>query len=249
MEIYKSQNICINQRSNMLIQQWTSNKLSVDDFRKELKTFLSFYEKIKPKSVLWLQENFRLEIPPSLYNWIENDIVKKQYESGMTNLGFTVSADMLSHLSVMASFEKVKSVVQPNFFTDRNMAINFLDREVKKKSNLIYKVQKQDKRSKIEIELDNKLLPKVVSTLEKIEKEQKYIDDNLSKIKSLSHREMEIFRLIVNGYSSKEISTKLYIETSTIGSHRKNIIKKLNIKRPLDWFICAKAFDLLDSNF
>ncbi len=228
----------------MLIQQWTSTALGVEDFRKELRTFLSFYEKIRPKSVLWLQENFKLQIPPSLYNWIENKIVKKQYESGMTNLGFTVSADMLSHLSVMASFEKVGSVIQPNFFIDQNMAIDFLNKEVKKKSNLSYKVLRLKDRAKIDIELDFNLLPKMITTLNKIEKEQEFVKNNLSKIRSLSSREMEIFKLIVNGYSSKEIAIKLFIEASTIGSHRKNIIKKLHIKRPVDWFLLAKAFDL-----
>jgi len=52
--------------------------------------------------------------------------------------------------------------------------------------------------------------------------------------------------LIANGYSSKEIAIKLYIETSTVDTHRKNIIKKLNIKRSIDWFFIAKAFSFLD---
>jgi len=246
MEVYQSKNIIIKLKNDMLIQRWSESDLSVEDFRKELKTFLSFYEKARPKSVLWLQEKFKLQIPTSLYDWIESDIVKRQYETGMTNLGFTVSADMLSHLSVMASFEKVRSVIQPNFFTDQNFAIQFLNLETKRKSSIQYKVQQLNNIAKIDIELDFDLLPKVVSTLQKIEKEQEFINHNLSKIRSLSSREMEIFKLIVNGYSSKEIAIKLFIETSTIGSHRKNIIKKLEINRPTDWFLLAKAFDLFD---
>lgn len=246
MKIYESENISIRQRDNMLIQEWTDNNLSLDDFQKELKTFLSFYEKIRPKSVLWLQENFKLQIPPALYEWIENDIVKRQFETGMTNLGFTVSSDMLSHLSVMASFEKVESVIQPNFFTDRNVAESFLDKEIEKKSKLEYSVKHNGDKAKIDIDLDYELLPKVIYQLKSIEKQQQFIEDNLSKIKSLTVREMEIFRLIVNGYCSKEIAIKLFIETSTISTHRKNIIKKLAIKKPMDWFIIARAFNLLD---
>ncbi len=246
MKIYESKNLTITNRDNMLIQEWIEVNLSVKDFQKELEIFLSFYEKTKPKSVLWLQENFKLQIPPSLYKWIENDIVKRQFETGMTNLGFTVSADMLSHLSVMASFEKIQSVIQPNFFTDKNTATYFLNKEVARKSKLAYRVEQQGDKAKIDIELDFDLLPKVITTLNNIEKEQRCINKNLPNIKSLSPREMEIFKLIVNGYCSKEISVKLFVETSTIAWHRKNIISKLKINRPVDWFLLAKAFDLFD---
>jgi len=230
----------------MLIQQWINDDLSVEDFQTELKVYLSFYEKLRPKSVLWLQEKFKLHIPPNLYNWIENDIVKRQYETGMQNLGFTVSADMMSHLSVMASFEKVQSVIQPNFFTDENVAINFLDKELKRKNELEFKVIQNGDIAKVDITLGLNLLPKVVSTLKTIEKEQLFINKNLKHIQSLTPREMEILKLIVNGYDSKEIANNLCIAPYTVYTHRKNIIKKLKIKKSVDWFLIAKAFDLFD---
>lgn len=46
----------------------------------------------------------------------------------------------------------------------------------------------------------------------------------------LTRREKEILQLIVEGYSSKEISTKLYISRETVYRHRKNMIKKTNVK-------------------
>jgi len=246
MKIYNSNNLTITHRDDMLIQEWITNNLSVEDFQTELKTYLSFYEKVRPKSVLWLQENFKLQIPPNLYHWIENDIVKRQYETGMQNLGFTVSADMMSHLSVMASFEKVQSVIQPNFFTNRNIAIDFLDKEVKRKNELEFKIMQQGDIAKIDVTLGMNLLPKVVSTLKNIEKEQRFINNNLRNIQSLTPREMEIFKMIVNGYCSKEVANTLFITNETVKTHRKNIIKKLQIKKSVDWFLIAKAFDLFD---
>ena len=154
----------------MLIQEWVSDDLSIEDFQTELKTYLSFYEKTRPKSVLWLQENFKLQIPSNLYNWIENDIVKRQYETGMQNLGFTVSADMMSHLSVMASFEKVQSVIQPNFFTDKNIAVDFLEKELNRKNELEFKVVQQGDLAKIDVTLGLNILHKVVTKLKNIEK-------------------------------------------------------------------------------
>lgn len=46
----------------------------------------------------------------------------------------------------------------------------------------------------------------------------------------LSPREIEIIKLISLEYSGTEISEKLYISTHTVETHRKNIMKKLNIK-------------------
>lgn len=49
----------------------------------------------------------------------------------------------------------------------------------------------------------------------------------------LSEREMEILKLIVDEYSNKEISEKLCVSNSTVETHRKNLIKKLNVKNTI----------------
>jgi two-component system, NarL family, nitrate/nitrite response regulator NarL len=46
----------------------------------------------------------------------------------------------------------------------------------------------------------------------------------------LTKREVDVIRLIVAGLKSKEIADKLFIETSTVETHRKNIMSKLNVK-------------------
>jgi len=46
---------------------------------------------------------------------------------------------------------------------------------------------------------------------------------------SLSRREKEILKLIVLGYTNVEISTKLYISKNTADTHRKNLLRKLNV--------------------
>ncbi|WP_299667445.1 response regulator transcription factor [uncultured Polaribacter sp.] len=60
-----------------------------------------------------------------------------------------------------------------------------------------------------------------------------YIDENVTIGKSekivLSNREKEILHLIANGNTSKEISEALFIAKTTIDTHRKNMIRKLNL--------------------
>ena len=49
----------------------------------------------------------------------------------------------------------------------------------------------------------------------------------------LSGREIEVITLISLEFSGKEISEKLFISTNTVETHRKNIMKKLNLKNTI----------------
>jgi DNA-binding NarL/FixJ family response regulator len=44
----------------------------------------------------------------------------------------------------------------------------------------------------------------------------------------LTTREEEILKLIAEGYSNKEIGTRLFISHRTVDTHRTNLMKKLN---------------------
>lgn len=46
---------------------------------------------------------------------------------------------------------------------------------------------------------------------------------------TLSNREKDILQLIAKGYTSKQISTELFIAKTTVDTHRKNIKRKLNL--------------------
>jgi two-component system invasion response regulator UvrY len=54
--------------------------------------------------------------------------------------------------------------------------------------------------------------------------------DAKNEVNSLSHREIEIIKLIKKGLSSKEIADNLCISFKTVEVHRYNILKKLNLK-------------------
>lgn len=46
----------------------------------------------------------------------------------------------------------------------------------------------------------------------------------------LSNREIDVLKLVAQGYANKEIADKLHISTHTVMSHRKNMTEKLGIK-------------------
>jgi two-component system response regulator NreC len=60
-----------------------------------------------------------------------------------------------------------------------------------------------------------------------------YIEENVIIGKTdkiiLSNREKEILQLIANGKTSREISENLFIAKTTVDTHRRNMIRKLNL--------------------
>lgn len=76
--------------------------------------------------------------------------------------------------------------------------------------------------------------------------EKQFKKNNSAKFNSLTNKEVEVFNLVVNGYTSKEIGELLFIEATTVGCHRKKIKQKLDLKSLFDWYQYAKAFNLFD---
>lgn len=58
---------------------------------------------------------------------------------------------------------------------------------------------------------------------------RKEIENHPDHLKLLSKRELEILRLIGQGFSSVEIAEKLFLSAHTVDTHRRNIMLKLNM--------------------
>jgi DNA-binding NarL/FixJ family response regulator len=53
--------------------------------------------------------------------------------------------------------------------------------------------------------------------------------NNTESKKELTLKEIEIVKLITQGFTSKEIAEKIFVSPRTVETHRHNILKKLNI--------------------
>lgn len=62
----------------------------------------------------------------------------------------------------------------------------------------------------------------------------------------LTSREIEILKLITDGYSNTEIGKKLFISHRTVDTHRTNLMKKLNVNNIAGLIKFALQHDLLD---
>lgn len=101
----------------------------------------------------------------------------------------------------------------------------------------------------------------ILIALKKITEGDKYITDKVNKILinnlsnknhqsglnqiRLTKREFEILDHVSKGMTTDEISVKLFIASSTVISHRKNIMKKLNVKNGAEMIRLATEMGLL----
>ncbi|MBP6585744.1 MAG: response regulator transcription factor, partial [Flavobacterium sp.] len=84
--------------------------------------------------------------------------------------------------------------------------------------------------------LKNSSLKKVLEAIRTVASGKTYFDNDIITHDSitkeeiiLSNREKEILQLIGEGKTSNEIATSLFISKTTVDSHRKNIMKKINV--------------------
>lgn len=64
---------------------------------------------------------------------------------------------------------------------------------------------------------------------------------------TLTDREQQIFRLLVNGLTSKQIGKELYISSKTVDNHKSKIMSKLGVHNSVGLFRFATKIGLLDS--
>jgi DNA-binding NarL/FixJ family response regulator len=62
---------------------------------------------------------------------------------------------------------------------------------------------------------------------------------------NLSEREMEILNYICKGRSNEQIADILFISEKTVGTHRKNIMKKVGVKKSSDLIVWAMENNLV----
>lgn len=66
-----------------------------------------------------------------------------------------------------------------------------------------------------------------------------------SLIQKITRREKEVLHLIVEEYTTEEIAKKLYISTTTVISHRKSLLRKLNAKNTAGLVKATFEYNLL----
>lgn len=73
-------------------------------------------------------------------------------------------------------------------------------------------------------------------------------DNKIDKHTNLSPREYEVLTLIARGNTTNKIADQLFLSVHTVNSHRKNILKKLNVKSPAELIAYAIQSGLVNNS-
>ena len=75
-----------------------------------------------------------------------------------------------------------------------------------------------------------------------------YASNNLinNELSQISSREIEVLKLIAMEYSTNEVADKLFVSVNTIESHRKSLMKKLDVKNVVGLIKFAMRHKLVD---
>lgn len=71
--------------------------------------------------------------------------------------------------------------------------------------------------------------------------------EDSDKYGTLTDREQQIFRLLVNGLTSKQIGKELFISSKTVDNHKSKVMSKLEVHNSVGLFRFATKIGLLDS--
>lgn len=246
MNIYQSEFLNISKQGETLIQSWTEKSLDAENYKHELNNFMDLFYKVKPKELVLDIKKCSLIIPEELDGWMTQKVLIPINKKGIKKLAFTIAEDTAVHLSIATSLEKAKPIIQSSYFSDINEA-RFHSEHKKDSKPPKFECQLNANVDSIDINMniDVNDLPKFLTSMQQIERDNQFVLDHLENYYSLTIREIEVFKLIALGRTNNQIALSLFIEESSVKSHRKNIKRKLRITSPFDIYQYARCFQLI----
>ena len=88
------------------------------------------------------------------------------------------------------------------------------------------------------IYLNEKVKEHILSTMSNPQKAREK-----TPVDRLTDRELQVFKMIGRGFSSREIATRLFLSIKTIGTYRERIKEKLSLKHANELVRCAVHFE------
>lgn len=178
-----------------------------------------------------------------------NSFGEKKYDVGMEEV-LKVGPSFILDLFEPGSFEILtKPLANMVAEDDKSKIISFFQK-IKPHKNADYrwllttsKILK-DKNEFISISQELNGIDGSTRAIGKVLDDNLFLKKNMERFGTLTKREKEIVKLVVQGNSTKQISERLFLSAHTVSTHRKNIIRKLELKSIHDWERFAYAFDL-----
>ncbi len=123
----------------------------------------------------------------------------------------------------------------------RKGALGYVLKNIAKEELIKAIVAVNDRKRHLDQQVQNKVVEAFL-----MNEESGSLDQNSKKDSfNLSHRELEILKLIAEGNSSNKIADQLFISSNTVDTHRKNIMAKCGVKKITELITFANKNQLL----
>ena len=222
---------------------------TADDFIEIIKDYRVHFDNVGGiTKAIWDNTNLNFSIPPNLQKWVDDflnmpDWMKINQLDVPPKLGFIISPDTASHLSVIDVFENTRTGFQPHFFLDKNEAIKWMLRNdnipkaLPEPTNIKMHHNISPNKTLIELTIDNEDLNEYFFLLNRLLKSRNITGMHAENFLKLTKREREILALIINRMTDKQIASNIYLSYETVRTHRKNIMAKLECRRASELLI------------
>jgi len=90
------------------------------------------------------------------------------------------------------------------------------------------------------------LSPSISKVLVETYRSPRQVSSQAERYKTLSNREREVFQLIAEGHSTRQVAETLCVSISTVKSHRAKIMEKLGIDTPVKLVHLAIQLKIVD---
>ncbi len=247
MNVYKSKFLSIQKQDNALVQTWTDARINSDEYRQELSCFMDVFRKHKPAQLLWDIKACTLEIPTSLDDWMGEHVLIPMYKKGIKNLSFTISDDLAVHRSIVTSLGKARQLIKSTYYANAQEAlattVPLVDSsKITQSENW---VRRDANNFDVNLKIKANQLPYLLSAIHQMEDREQFVTSNQERYNKLTYREIQVLGLIAKGYTNKAIAGTLFIEESSVKTHRKHIKNKLSIQSTYDLYLYALSFGLI----
>ncbi len=231
-EIYSGKHLTIryDRDEDLFIQEWNPSPDNIKDFKSEMLTYTKLYEKYRPKNTLWMQINFNLVIDDETKIWIEKNVNEPCFEYGNQKCAFVVGKDILSHIQTIDVFEKTNSCIIPKHFaTEADARLWIFKDSIPEKQNDKLKFDGIDSKGNLIVRIPSNNIKNTFKNIHDSVQQELFNEQHKEKLTTLTKREKEILKLIVQDKKHQEIADLLFISLHTLRTHWKNIKQKLDV--------------------
>ena len=192
--------------------------------------------------MIWILGKKKLKPDFSTKKWVDEVILNPIFRSGFVcrradgydQMAFVLGQD----ISVLIQgIENPYTGFNPKYFANEREANNWLSKESKVKDynianqNLDVTFKGIDDNGKIVFELkeDPSEFSNTITLLKNLIQDNHFMKNNIIKFSSLTKREQETLKFIINGNDNTNIAERMGVSPNTIRTHRNRICQKLEI--------------------